>query len=116
MPFFILLYYYSKIKLLDVGHIKDEDLYFRLHLTRGDCYMILNKYKEAYDDYMKIKPIWSQKNNLNCEEHHFIHRLGLISFRQEKYQQSKDYFKNSLQILETHCDTSHFTIFTRNKS
>lgn len=103
----------TNIRLIEAGQINNEELYFRLHLSRGDCYMMMDKYKEAYDDYMKIKPIWETSGPLDCDKHHFLHRLGLISYRQERYADSREHFKNSLSIIETSCDTSRYGVFSK---
>lgn len=77
---------------------------------KADALMAKGSYNEAYDNYFKAKTL-AKDNSDSCSFFTYSYSLGMVSYKQQKYRQAADYFKQSYYYT-TFCD-GDFTYFYR---
>lgn len=70
---------------------RNTEMYVSTLFIRGDNYMALGKYQEAFSNYFKAKNILS-KNSNGCVEANYSYRIGMVMYGQKKYEEAKGLF------------------------
>lgn len=72
------------------------------YYTKGDALYASNLFNEAYTFYYKARQFKSTETNF-CSQKEYNYRLGMILYKQKKYKEAANSFKNSLKEAEL-CD------------
>ena len=70
---------------------RNMEMYVSTLFIRGDDYMALGKYQEAFSNYFKAKNILSQ-NSSGCVVANYSYRIGMVMYGQKKYEEAKNLF------------------------
>ena len=70
---------------------RSMEMYVSTLFIRGDNYMALGKYQEAFSNYFKAKNILSQ-NSSGCVVANYSYRIGMVMYGQKKYDEAKKLF------------------------
>lgn len=70
---------------------RNLEMYVSTLFIRGDYYMALGKYQEAFSNYFKAKNILS-KNSSGCVVANYSYRIGMVMYGQKKYEEAKNLF------------------------
>lgn len=81
----------------------------RAFFSKVDVLREMKRYNEAYVYLYKGREIMLPLHD-TCLYHEFSNKLGLVYYRQGKYQEAASYFAEAVEQLNS-CDTSSFTIF-----
>ncbi|PQJ11077.1 hypothetical protein CJD36_014000 [Flavipsychrobacter stenotrophus] len=109
-------YYEKSIDLADSmlgilernGLNKNPKMYMEIYNLKADALMAKGLYSEAYDYYYKAK-VLAQTNADSCSFTIYNHSLGIVLYRQQKYLEAAQYFKQSFnQALYCNPDFSNF--------
>ncbi|WP_025765057.1 tetratricopeptide repeat-containing sensor histidine kinase [Dyadobacter tibetensis] len=102
----------SLLALLPTPAIQGQ--YFSVYtgalFLKGDRLFDLGKYNLAYESYFKGK-LAAEKKGDPCALSECIYRLGMVNYKQERYFDAADRFKESLKVIES-CPAS-FDVFAR---
>ncbi len=79
--------------------------YSELLSTRADYYYNANEFDKAFDYYSKSRVISKTLPENICVSSNQSYHLGMICYRQEKYEQAANYLKQSAYEI-SHCDTN----------
>lgn len=80
------------------------DFYYDVFYIYGDNWLI------DYSELMKrIKENYSKAKQLNVKDEYTLHNVGVVLLAEEKYDESIQYFSESLQINETY-PSSHYNL------
>ena len=99
----------SMLAILDKGgDRKNYKIYMEIYNLKADALMARGLYNEAYDCYYKAKTL-AQNNPDSCSFTIYNHSLGLVLYRQQKYLDAAQYFKQSYnEALYCNPDFSNF--------
>ncbi|HJV20766.1 MAG TPA: tetratricopeptide repeat-containing sensor histidine kinase [Sediminibacterium sp.] len=87
------------------------DEFTKAYLANGDAHFTNQKYNEAYTFYYKAR----QNNTIkidSCARKEYSYRVAMILYRQEKYLEAKDNFKQAF-IESQGCHNTRFVKFFR---
>jgi len=87
------------------------DEFTKAYLANGDAHFTNQKYNEAYTFYYKAR----QNNTIkidSCARKEYSYRVAMILYRQEKYLEAKDNFKQAF-IESQGCHDTRFVKFFR---
>lgn len=87
------------------------DEFTKAYLTNGDAHFANRKYNEAYTFYYKAR----QNNTIkidSCARKEYSYRVAMILYRQEKYLEARDNFKQAF-IESQGCHDTRFVKFFR---
>lgn len=90
------------------GPNRNHKLYMEVYNLKADALMAKGLYNEAYDYYYKAKTL-AQSNVDPCSFTVYNHSLGIVLYRQQKYLEAVEYFKQSYNEA-LYC-TDNFTFF-----
>ncbi len=90
------------------GLNKNPKMYMEIYNLKADALMAKGLYNEAYDYFYKAK-VLAQTNADSCSFTIYNHSLGIVLYRQQKYLDAVQYFKQSFnQALYCNPDFSNF--------
>jgi signal transduction histidine kinase len=94
----------SAIAIIDRQNLTDSSwarYYFAAHIKKANLFFKTGDYPQAIEGYFKIKELADKPDN-KCGMGVKLHNnIGLILFRQQKYEEAKIYFKEALGILDS---------------
>jgi len=99
-----LLYTDSAIAIIDRENLKDSTwarYYFAAHIKKANVFFKTGDYQQAIEGYFKIKELADKPDNKCGIGVKLYNNIGLILFRQQKYEEAKKYFKQALGILDS---------------
>lgn len=99
----------SMIAILEKhGLNKNQKMFMEIYNLKADALMAKGLYSEAYDYYYKAKSL-AQNNVDSCSFTIYNHSLGIVLYRQQKYLDAVQYFKQSYnEALFCNPDFSNF--------
>jgi len=80
----------------------DLEKYAGILFLKGDNCMALGKYSEAFFNYFKAKRVLTE-NTGGCLVSHYAHRIGLVMYKQKRYQEAKNLFAEAF-LKSGDCD------------
>lgn len=84
--------------------------YIEAVFSKGDALFAAGNYNAAYKDFYSAKML-AKDNFDSCSLNHYNYRLGMVLYKQERYDDAVNYFKQSVAELQ-YCDFS-FSSFYR---
>ncbi|BAU54939.1 tetratricopeptide repeat-containing sensor histidine kinase [Mucilaginibacter gotjawali] len=99
-----LLYTDSAIAIIDKENLSDSSwarYYFAAHIKKANVFFKTGDYPQAIEGYLKIKELADKPDNKCGIGVKLYNNIGLILFRQQKYEGAKNYFKQALGILDS---------------
>lgn len=69
----------------------DLEKYAGVLFVKGDNYMALGKYTEAFANYFKAKEVLEQGAG-SCVVSHYTYRMGNVMYRQKRYTEAKELY------------------------
>lgn len=100
------------LRVLEKNNIdkKSPERYAQANFSKGDALFGLGNYGDAYNYFYKAKKI--AKDNLDsCELDDYTYRLGIVLFRQERFEEAAENFKQSFE--ESSACAFVFSLFYR---
>jgi len=86
----------TMLSVIEKGNLvqKSPQRYAQANFSKGDALFGLGNYSEAYNYFYKAKKI--AKDNLDsCELDDYTYRLGIVLFKQERFAEAAENFKQS---------------------
>jgi len=99
-----ILYTDSAINIIDRQNLSDSAwarYYFAAHIKKANVFFKTGDYPRAIEGYLKIKELADNPDNKCGIGVKLYNNIGLILFRQQKYEVAKHYFKEALGILDS---------------
>ena len=95
--------YVDSIRMILIRNQKEEEyanFSAMVYYWKGDIFFATGNYKEAYNSYYAGKNVASL-NYDPCELANFYYRLGMVLYKQERYDQSIGQFFESLKLSQS---------------
>ena len=105
----------SAIEAMETGELTEKYPldYARLLNDKGDYCFFDKNLEKAFQYYYKSRSIRVSYKDDSCALSNETYHLGMVSFRQERYLESAEYFKQSISELN-HCGQG-FEVFNRHQ-
>ncbi len=87
-----------------------DNRYLDAVFKRGDIYVALTRYDEAFTWYYRARQMSLQQKD-TCKYSDYTSRLGMVSFRQRRYKEAVDFYKQSIEELMS-CSDAPFKRFS----
>ncbi len=104
------LYADSAIKIIEQQNLSDSIwtyTYFGAYITKGSVLYSMGRYPSAIDAYFKVKDMADRTGN-KCNIGDIVDdHIGIILFKQEKYNEAIMYFKMGLEVIKG-CSVNEF--------
>jgi signal transduction histidine kinase len=98
-----ILYADSAIAIIDQQNLSDSIwtyAYFGAYITKGSVLYSLGRYPSSIDTYFKVKDLADRTGN-KCNIGDIVDdHIGIILFKQEKYDDAIAYFKLGLEVIK----------------
>lgn len=93
------LYADSAMEYIKANHLtkKYPRQYFTLLCNKGELESLMGNYDESYQYYLAAKQ-WAFRYLTHCEAAAFSYNMGMVLYRQRKYTESSNYFKEALGL------------------
>lgn len=90
------VYLDSAIRYLERHRLTTQypTVYFNSLCRKGELALFQENYNQAYEYYLRAKQ-WAAKYLTSCEVADYSYSLGMVLYRQQKYAESRSYFKES---------------------
>lgn len=79
--------------------------------SKGDALLALGKYEDAFTSYFQAKEYAASSQNI-CVIGDFDYRLGMVLYKQERYLKASEYFKTSMNNLQS-CEKNFMWFFRK---
>jgi len=96
----------------DLSDTSWANYYFSVYIIKGNILSAMNNYPLAINNYFKAKQLTDKTNN-QWKAQGIDHCIGLILYKQKKYEGAKKYFKLTFRIIKSCTGNNKYEVGTK---